>query len=285
MQTDYAAGGKPPPARRLAKFFGGRWGVAALLLAAAAAAFFAPWGGVWALFVLAASAAAAFEWGRLLGYSAAAAGLYAALFLLFAAAGEALPPAELIFSFYLWWGALLFWIFAAPCLLLGGAPPLAGGRGGVWLGALGLLALYAAWRAAVALHDHDREALLAGLAAVWLFDSAAFFVGKQIGKTPLAPNISPKKTMEGLLGGAFAVLAAALCYALWGQPSLRPSLLLAAAFSLAALATLGDLFESWLKRRAGVKDSGGLLGAHGGALDRFDALLPALPFVALLSSS
>ena len=126
------------------------------------------------------------------------------------------------------------------------------------------------------------------LAIVWTADIAAFFVGRAIGGAKFAPRISPNKTWAGVIG---AVLAAALL-----APLLAGILSSAAAISglhivlaftggaLAALAVLGDLFESWLKRRAGVKDSGTILPGHGGVLDRLDGLVPVSVAAALLAA-
>ncbi len=105
----------------------------------------------------------------------------------------------------------------------------------------------------------------------WATDIGAYFVGRAIGRRKLAPSISPNKTVEGLWGG---VAAAALFGATWvWGTGLSPALLLfAPIFALAAQA--GDLFESGMKRRAGLKDSGRWLPGHGGLLDRLDGLIP-----------
>jgi len=106
---------------------------------------------------------------------------------------------------------------------------------------------------------------------VWSTDIGAYFVGRAIGGPKLAPAISPGKTRAGLYGG---VVAALVLGSTWAFVSgLRYTLdLLAPLFAIAAQG--GDLFESWMKRRAGVKDSGDLLPGHGGVFDRLDGLLP-----------
>ena len=121
------------------------------------------------------------------------------------------------------------------------------------------------------------------LAIVWAGDSAAYYVGRNWGKTKLAPVVSPKKTWEGfwgqMAGGtAIAVAAAALDSAAW------PQLLVAAAVGagLSAVAVVGDLVESTFKRSCSVKDSGTILPGHGGFLDRLDSLLFAAPFLLLV---
>lgn len=102
-------------------------------------------------------------------------------------------------------------------------------------------------------------------------DAAAYFFGNLCGKHKLAPTISPKKTIEGLVGGYLFTFLVFLGYLGSMPEQLAPILFISIVTS--TLATVGDLFESYLKRRQNVKDSGSLLPGHGGALDRFDALL------------
>jgi phosphatidate cytidylyltransferase len=110
--------------------------------------------------------------------------------------------------------------------------------------------------------------------SVAVMDSAAYFVGKPFGKHKIAPSISPGKSWEGLIGAWIAVTLLFACLALfWHLPVTLPFVpVLALFFTLLGLA--GDLFESWMKRRAGVKDSGTLIPGHGGLFDRVDALIP-----------
>lgn len=117
------------------------------------------------------------------------------------------------------------------------------------------------------------------MALVWATDIGAYAAGRAIGGPKLAPAISPGKTWAGLAGGvALASLFGAAMHRGYGLP-LR---LTAATPALAVLAQAGDLYESWLKRRAGVKDSGSLLPGHGGIMDRLDGLVPVAPVAALL---
>lgn len=117
----------------------------------------------------------------------------------------------------------------------------------------------------------------------WATDIGAYFAGRAIGGPKLAPTISPNKTIAGLVGG---MVCAALFGGLWayavGLP--KPFLWMGAPFAVAA--QMGDLFESWMKRRAGVKDSGTWLPGHGGLLDRLDGLVPVavLTFVLMTSA-
>jgi CDP-diglyceride synthetase len=117
------------------------------------------------------------------------------------------------------------------------------------------------------------------LALVWATDIGAYFAGRAIGGPKLWPAISPNKTWAGLIGGmAAASLFAAALHAAAGLP-LRLAL---ATPLLAVLAQGGDLYESWLKRRAGAKDSGALLPGHGGVMDRLDGVVPVAPVAAML---
>jgi phosphatidate cytidylyltransferase len=114
---------------------------------------------------------------------------------------------------------------------------------------------------------------------IWIGDTGAYFTGMAFGKRPLAPKISPKKSMEGLAGGALFTLTAAFLIARYWIWELSNWQALVIGLGVAVFGTLGDLFESLLKRDAGVKDSGNLLPGHGGVLDRFDSMMFALPFV------
>lgn len=184
--------------------------------------------------------------------------------------------------------ALVWWSTAAARLMrYRPAPPGAGsgfGRGAAQALA-GVLVLVPAWTALVALHHSGPGGagrLLYLLGLVWVADSGAYFVGRSRGRVKLAPRLSPGKTREGLYGalGASAVFAAGGAVVF----GLRPRD--AAAFWLLSLAAVlysvvGDLYESMVKRRAGVKDSGSMLPGHGGVLDRIDSLAAAAPIFVL----
>ena len=136
--------------------------------------------------------------------------------------------------------------------------------------------IYALLPALALLWIRERDArglflLLWVFVVTWSTDIGAYFVGRAIGKTKLAPAISPGKTVAGFWGGvaAAAVLGGAWVYLTELGPAL---LVLAPVFAMSAQA--GDLLESWMKRRAGVKDSGNLLPGHGGVFDRLDGLIP-----------
>jgi phosphatidate cytidylyltransferase len=125
------------------------------------------------------------------------------------------------------------------------------------------------------------EYVLFYLIAIWLYDSMAYVVGKWLGKTPIFPKVSPKKTIEGTVGGTIVtVLIMSILNAYWFQLD-EPIYLLTVVIIF--FATFGDFVESYMKRKLGVKDSGTLIPGHGGILDRLDSIyLSALPFIIIL---
>lgn len=256
--------------------------------------FFAPpW--VWGLASLVLLAIAGAEWGRLLGSARGGRVLGAAL----AAAGVAYlvwrtgpqgsaPPAAVA---VLSAASLAFWLSIGPVSL---ARVQRVGPG--W--ALAALVLAATWVALYELRRVSAAMLVSCMAIVWLADSGAYFAGRAFGRHKLAPRVSPGKTWEGVAGGMFAVLGvAALVVAAWPETGSEggvtlfvswvtaragPGLAAAVLVAIVALSVVGDLYESLLKRLAGVKDSGTLLPGHGGVLDRIDALIPTMPGCLLL---
>lgn len=218
---------------------------------------------------------AAFEWARLSAFPVLSARLYAALL---AVAAWGLPtllandwPAFQMGLFIL---AALFWLVAAPLWMLGrwpGGQPLVRAAAGVAI-------LLPTWAALVYLHERGSGVLVGTLAVVWIADTAAYFAGRQFGRHKLAPAISPGKTWEGVAGALVALAVyAAVVSGFAGLPLVSLFLVMA---GLLYLSVLGDLFESWIKRLAGMKDSGTLLPGHGGVLDRVDALTSTLPMAA-----
>jgi phosphatidate cytidylyltransferase len=156
------------------------------------------------------------------------------------------------------------------------------------------IALLGCFIAIAALFRHSPASLLSAMAIVWVADIGAYFSGKAFGRRKLAPSISPGKSWEGAIGGWIAVLILSWASTLipflhdtfpvrifiaWGTLGLVVAMTL-----LVAASVVGDLFESQLKRRAGVKDSSSLLPGHGGVLDRIDALIPVLPLAVLLDA-
>ena len=123
----------------------------------------------------------------------------------------------------------------------------------------------------------ERAIFLLFLAVVWLGDTGAYFVGRSLGRHKLAPRLSPKKTIEGAVGGILGSVAGAwIIDSIFGVPG---SALMLTAFAAAggAVEQIGDLFQSRIKRAAGVKDSGNVFPGHGGVLDRIDGILFAAP--------
>jgi phosphatidate cytidylyltransferase len=155
----------------------------------------------------------------------------------------------------------------------------------VLAGAVGALVLLATWIALVQIQAQSPWRVLAAMAIVWIADTAAYFTGRAFGRHKLAPAISPGKTWEGV-GGALITVALYATIVLLASGTagdlpggIGSGVLLAVV--VAAISVCGDLFESLLKRQAGVKDSGHVLPGHGGVLDRIDALLAAMPPLAL----
>ena len=156
----------------------------------------------------------------------------------------------------------------------------------------GPVTLYATWAALALLFlKHGAGYVLSLLVLVWVADIAAYFAGRAFGRHKLAPRVSPGKTVEGAIAGVLGVVAWVLVSANWDS-TFGASLVArwswpgaaGLAAVLAAVSILGDLFESLLKRRAGVKDSSGLLPGHGGVYDRIDAVVAVVPLAVLLVS-
>jgi phosphatidate cytidylyltransferase len=157
-------------------------------------------------------------------------------------------------------------------------------------------AIVGCFAAIVDLFSHSPLYLLSVMAIVWVADIGAYFSGKAFGKRKLAPSISPGKSWEGAIGGGIAVLVLASLSVAFGGPLFADTFaahvqrawgwapMLAVLVVIAAFSVIGDLFESQLKRRAGMKDSSSLLPGHGGVLDRIDALIPVLPLAALIGA-
>ena len=183
------------------------------------------------------------------------------------------------------------WVIRLGPSLATGLPPL-GGFANRLLGAVYGIAILGCFVAIAILFRHSPLYLLSTMAIVWIADIGAYFAGKSFGRHKLAPSISPGKSWEGAVGGWLAVLILAAASTL--HPLLADSFasrihlkwgwagLFATMSVLVVSSILGDLFESQLKRRAGLKDSSNLLPGHGGVLDRIDALIPVLPLAALI---
>lgn len=124
---------------------------------------------------------------------------------------------------------------------------------------------------------HAPEVLMLLFVLIVVSDSAQYFAGRAFGRHKLAPVISPKKTIEGSIGGLVAATAIAPWLGSLWLPGVPAMWMAVAGAAIAIAGMAGDLFESWLKRNAGIKDSGNLIPGHGGILDRIDAFLFAAP--------
>lgn len=185
---------------------------------------------------------------------------------------------------------VLFWVFGLVPSLKFGLPDVNSFASGLISGVYAV-AIFGCFVAMSFLFGKSAKLLLSVLALVWIADIGAYFVGKAVGKRKLAPTISPGKSWEGAIGGGVLVLLFA--FACVFVPSLSetfpakvyvhqgPVALLILMILIAVASVIGDLFESLLKRRIGMKDSSNLLPGHGGVLDRIDALIPVLPLAAL----
>lgn len=235
--------------------------------------------------------AAAFEWLRLAQHPVllctVAAFAFAAVLLALQALGEFAPAA---FAGALAAVACLAWLLIAVIIVRGAQR---GARVPHALSTvLALVLLSAAWVGLMRLLDGGFVNLLSVLAIVWVADIAAYFAGRRWGKRKLALAISPGKTWAGVGGAVVATLVVAFALARLApelplfstllQQKLAPVAALALLALLVALSIVGDLFESLLKRQAGMKDSGILLPGHGGVFDRTDAAIAVLPAAALL---
>lgn len=240
----------------------------------------------WALLVAAFIGIAAWEWGALLGWGARrrmALGIVTALLcaglasLDPAAVGAVIFAPAQVWVYGLYGVSALFWGLAIPFWLRGKWP--LGGASGLVVGAVVLLPT---WLAMVQLRALGPGILLAVFAVVWMADIAAYFAGRAFGKHKLAPAISPGKTWEGAIGAVVGVVVYGLVmrYFFFSELMALPAWLLT-LLVVTAVSIVGDLFESLLKRKAGIKDSSNILPGHGGVLDRIDSLTSTLPVVAL----
>ena len=260
--------------------------VMVLLPVFAAALFYLPVAG-WALFLVPLLLIGAWEWGALAAWRVTgrivflcAIALCGALLWQFGAGAGAtvswLNPA-------LYCIALLFWLIVAPLWLANGWHV----RSTPMLALAGAVLLLPLWCALIQLQVRPGQLLML-MAIVWISDTAAYLCGRRWGRRKLAVTISPGKTWEGVFG---ALVAVAIYFGLISVASLAEHSVLqgvsgfAVFMFLAVLGIEGDLFESWIKRTAGVKDSGAVFPGHGGVLDRIDALTASVPVAALLSSS
>lgn len=264
---------------------------AAVLIPAVLAALFLLPPFAWGCVTLAVIALASMEWGRLIGLSQPARNVLLAAVVVIGVALLNAPsaqfsrgwPAPMVFA--VCGVASLFWIFAATPWVVRRWPTQAK----LPMSAVGLVVLLGAWIAIVQMQARSPWLVLAAMAIVWIADTAAYFAGRAFGRRKLAPLVSPGKSWEGVYGAWIAVaIYAAVLVPFASDAGFRfevtpvaMGLWIAFVVALASVSVVGDLFESLLKRHAGVKDSGALLPGHGGILDRTDALLAAMPIAAV----
>lgn len=255
-----------------------------LLLLFLAALFMLPplgWAALVALMVM----QGASEWTRLAGMPGRQANLYwVVTLILFTATiwmSHDLPSEQQLVPQLLIYGlSVFFWVLIVPAWLMIGWKP----RNPWLMGLVGWLLLIPTGLAMLDLRAENPWWLLAVMGLVWMADISAYFAGRKFGKNKLAPSISPGKTWEGVAGALLGVAVYVAVILLSSGDSRYYGLLphaVVAAWWWAGLAIIGDLFESAVKRQAGVKDSGALLPGHGGLLDRIDALTSTLPLAAL----
>lgn len=249
---------------------------------------FPTWG--WALFTAGISLVAIWEWSRFCGLTPNATRAYLFLtvlligvvFVLQLGGHQAALRALAKIAFAI---AAVFWLLIVPLWL----SRLWRVKSASLMAFVGWVVVLPMWLAMLALREVSPWVLLSFAAIAWVADIAAYVFGKTLGKHKLAPDISPGKTIEGAMGG---IVGVALYFYLWfhhaavGQGWARDlatgGAWLFGFFMLVALVSIiGDLFESWMKRGVGLKDSSKLLPGHGGVLDRIDALTSTLPLAAL----
>ncbi len=236
------------------------------------------------------AALAAWEWGALIGFGKSARivlGLAVVVVAVLAAVAspgtvgitQESDSAAIALGRWFYYPSAAFWILVAPIWMKSRWRI----RSSVLGVLVGVVVILPTWLALVQIKLSGELVLLAIMATVWLADIAAYFSGRKFGRHKLAPAISPGKTWEGAIGGVLAVVVYGFLFmsafpkGLAGSPPLLFVLLVAfAAFSI-----VGDLFESLLKRQAGLKDSSGVLPGHGGVLDRIDSLTSTLPIAAI----
>ncbi len=182
-----------------------------------------------------------------------------------------IPPIEAVFFLF---------VLGIAALALFTKRPLVETLPAAGISSSGLLLVAFPLSYAIRLHGEGTRGpavLLFALVIIWVGDTAAYFVGRSIGKYKLAPHLSPKKTWEGTVASLLGSLIVAIVFARFMTVPLRHLLAMAAVGNVAG--QVGDLLESAYKRSAGIKDSGSILPGHGGVLDRIDALILAIPVV------
>ena len=274
--------------------------ITAVILAplAIAAIFYLPlkW---FAALILAVLAIAAWEWGPLMGFTTTKRRAFYVLVNVIIISGLwYLIPVDKLWTLdqpnssalIVLWAAVGWWLYSAVTTVL--YPKYSGfwSRHRSVRGFFGFLTLIPTWLAFVLLRSseyqldtvHGAQLLMFLFLMVWGADIGAYFVGKNLGKQKLLPNVSPGKTREGFIGGVLTACVIALIVGFfkeWELANMLKGVALAALIS--TISVIGDLSESMFKRQAGVKDSGTILPGHGGILDRIDSLTATAPIFAI----
>lgn len=239
----------------------------------------------WSALILLFMVISAHEWARLFDVSQLGSALYA--LIIFMVAGALCIDAELLIpndriTQWLCIIALVFWTIAAPFILYTRARIYSKTLALV----IGSIALIPLWAALVKLRGFGPLYVFFSMGIIWLADTAAYFAGRAFGKRKLAADISPGKTVAGAVGAIAIAVVYAVIFATLGQSFGTMSInglpmLILGFVVIVILSIVGDLFESWLKRQQGKKDSGSLFPGHGGILDRIDSLTSTMPVVVL----
>jgi phosphatidate cytidylyltransferase len=237
----------------------------------------------WSVLVAVIVMQGAWEWSKLAKMRGLAAWIYLLLMLgsflaMWWMYSNCLQQQKTVLQIIIYGSSAAFWMMLVPAWFKGGWKTQ-----NPWLlGAVGWIVLLPTGMAMLDLRAEFPQPwwLLGVMGMVWMADISAYFAGRKFGKNKLAPTISPGKTWEGVAGAMLGVMVYVALVMVGSGMAQRYSLFLFAIVGV-ALSVVGDLFESAIKRQAGVKDSGTLLPGHGGLLDRIDALTSTLPLAAL----
>ena len=239
---------------------------------------------LWAVGLIAPVAVAALEYARLFGWSLRRARAFT--FILSAVCAVSVLSLNTFsvsfdaLAMFFCWMAVLFWMFFVPVIIRYKQ------KSNKFLinALMGGVLIVPLWFSLVEMQRFP-QILIGVLIGVWLVDIAGYFFGKKFGKNKLLPKVSPGKTYEGLIGGLIAVAIYVLILRIfyWSSvPFPDWALFILLPLGFVSLGVIGDLFESFLKRCSGVKDSGALLPGHGGLLDRIDSMTSIFPFAFLI---
>lgn len=231
----------------------------------------------WEILIGAIALGGAWEWARLSGYAQAGRLIYVAFIAFLLIVPAQLNDVRLDTGLSI--AALVFWLIAVPIWLFLHAKL----KQRLVLAVVGVLLLLTTWWAFVNLRELGAILVLFFMGLVWIADIAAYFAGRRWGKHKLAPRISPGKTWEGVAGAVLAGLVYILAWHALAPAAVARIAAIPLASQLFAgsllviLSIVGDLFESHMKRCAGLKDSSHLIPGHGGILDRIDSQTSVLP--------